>query len=176
MRGKLKEYLQSQRTGFIEFRETFLTLAGFKSCKYHDTDMKLYPRKKGVRDFYKTFFILKLWMFLEKYSPRNWGENLLLCKKPKQKLLGESRACFLDKEKIFSKTKFWANLIWLRRAGAPASLEGIAKLDTNWEQFARQIFNSFLWKLTSDNIWCMDFEEIINFVEVLTMPYFIWND
>ena len=42
--------------------------------------------------------------------------------------------------------------------GAPRSLEGIAKLLTFREQFTRQIFNSFLWKMFIDNIWSMSFE------------------
>ena len=146
----------------IGFRETFLTLVSSKSRKCHDIGMKLYQRinnkeQKCVRDFGKTVFIVKLWILLKKHSPGHWGKNLLLCKKPKRKLLRESRASFLDIEINFSNTKFWANLIWFRRAGVPESLENIAKLDTISEQFAWQIFNSFLCKLISDYIRCMNF-------------------
>ena len=62
-------------------------------------------------------------------------------------------------------TKIQANLVWLRTVGAPRSLGGIAKLDTNQEQLTWHIFNNFM-KTLSDNIWHMSFEEMIKFAEL----------
>ena len=55
----------------IVYRGTFLTLTSSKSCKSHDFDIKISPtqeldneEKNCPRYFHKTFFILKLWIFL----------------------------------------------------------------------------------------------------------------
>ena len=49
-------------------------------------------------------------------------------------------------ERNFPKTNFQACFVWFSIAGRPRSLDGIAKFDTNWNQFAWQIFNRFFMK------------------------------
>lgn len=73
--------------------------------------------------------------------------------------------------KEFTKTKFQTNLIWFRTIGLLRSIGGIAKLDARCEQFAWQIFNRFFWKMFSGGTWSMNFEEIINFVELSAISY-----
>ena len=73
--------------------------------------------------------------------------------------------------KEFPKTKFQTNLIWFRTIGLLRCIGGIAKLDAKCEQFAWQIFNRFFWEMFSGSNGSMNFEEIINFVELSAISY-----
>ena len=67
------------------------------------------------------------------------------CNKTKTKAFLDNRGHdFLVIEYNCPKTKFPTKLIWFRTVGAPEILEGIEKLGSNREQFAWQIFYSFL--------------------------------
>ena len=98
-----------------------------------------------------------------KHSTKNCAENLIVIKPKRNFFLENWRHYFLDIRKNFTKTKVQTSLIWLRINVATKSLECIAKFDTILEQFAWLIFNSFLWKKRSDDIWSINFEQLIIF-------------
>ena len=103
---------------------------------------KLDQEEKCVLDFDKTILFSSY-----EYFCRGTKEKIVgyLSNKTKTGAFLENRRNnFSDIEKNFPKTKFQTNFIWFRAIGAPRSLEDIGKLGTIWEQFAWQIFSSFL--------------------------------
>ena len=77
---------------------------------------------------------------------------------------------------LFTKTKLQTNTFWMKTAVNPGSLEDLAKLYTIRGQFAWQIFVSFSLKMFSNNIWSVNFEEIINFIDLSAISCLKWND
>ena len=66
-------------------------------------------------------------------------------------------------------------MFWIKTVVDPGSLEDLAKLYTIREQFAWKIFVSFSLKMFSNNIWSVNFEEIINFIDLSAISCLKWN-
>ena len=69
-------------------------------------------------------------------------------------------------EKLYEKKKKKSrtNLISFKTVGALKSLEGIAKLNTIRSNLDDKYSIILLWKMCRDNIWSLNFDEIISFI------------
>ena len=98
--------------------------------------------------------IKKIYSHYCKITQQKIVGKLFFVIKPKLKLFLENRGHpFLD----IDQSKISDEPHWILTVGTIGSLEGIARLDTIWEQFAWYIFKKFLWKMYRNNLWEYEF-------------------